>query len=163
MRSTLNKYQHVNTWHKLFCFVRQDSIKMFSVCLFVLRQLKRCCWLRCRPWNIFHISNSWNIDAFVLLIRHIGETLKYDVNFRGPLSKRSCTDVCCLFIFIVFCVAWGCIARYGKYPLSEKIALCSWFSPNFNLFSESKIDFDVLLLFFLCLRASCVQQLLTVI
>lgn len=68
------------------------------------------------------------INAFVLFIRHIGETLKYDVNFRGPLSKRSCTDVCCLFIFIVFCVAWGFIARYGKYPVFGKSAMFFYFA-----------------------------------
>lgn len=44
-----------------------------------------------------------------------GETLKYDVNFRGPLTKRSCTDVCCLFIFIAFCISWGFVARYGEF------------------------------------------------
>ncbi|XP_055298672.1 choline transporter-like 2 isoform X2 [Sitodiplosis mosellana] len=42
-----------------------------------------------------------------------GETLKYDKNFKGPLSKRSCTDVCCLFIFIVFLCVWGFIAHFA--------------------------------------------------
>ncbi|XP_055298799.1 choline transporter-like 2 isoform X6 [Sitodiplosis mosellana] len=41
------------------------------------------------------------------------ETLKYDKNFKGPLSKRSCTDVCCLFIFIVFLCVWGFIAHFA--------------------------------------------------
>lgn len=69
------------------------------------------------PNRIFHMLKLWNFHEFLLsflYLKRIGETLKYDVNFRGPLSKRSCTDVCCLFIFIVFCVAWGFIAHYGK-------------------------------------------------
>ncbi|XP_055298745.1 choline transporter-like 2 isoform X4 [Sitodiplosis mosellana] len=43
----------------------------------------------------------------------MSETLKYDKNFKGPLSKRSCTDVCCLFIFIVFLCVWGFIAHFA--------------------------------------------------
>ncbi|XP_031621563.1 CTL-like protein 2 isoform X2 [Contarinia nasturtii] len=42
-----------------------------------------------------------------------GETIKYDQNFKGPLSKRSCTDVCCLFIFIVFLCCWGFVAQFA--------------------------------------------------
>lgn len=45
----------------------------------------------------------------------VGEALKYDKNFKGPLQKRSCTDVCCLLIFLVFLGCWGFIAHYGKW------------------------------------------------
>lgn len=41
------------------------------------------------------------------------EPLKYDPNFKGPLSKRSCTDLPCLLLFIVFLGAWGFVAHYA--------------------------------------------------
>lgn len=49
-----------------------------------------------------------------LLFFRLGEALKYDKNFKGPLSKRSCTDVFCLLIFIVFLCSWGFVGHYGK-------------------------------------------------
>lgn len=39
--------------------------------------------------------------------------MKYDKNFKGPLSKRSCTDVFCLIIFVAFLVSWGFIGHYA--------------------------------------------------
>lgn len=44
----------------------------------------------------------------------LGEPLTYDKNFKGPLTKRSCTDVICLLIFIAFLVCWGVVGYYGK-------------------------------------------------
>ncbi|XP_035919880.1 CTL-like protein 2 isoform X4 [Anopheles stephensi] len=43
----------------------------------------------------------------------IAEPLKYDPDFKGPLSKRSCTDLPCLFLFITFLCAWGYVAYYA--------------------------------------------------
>ncbi|XP_052896264.1 choline transporter-like 2 isoform X2 [Anopheles moucheti] len=43
----------------------------------------------------------------------IGEPLKYDPDFKGPLSKRSCTDLPCLFLFVTFLCAWGYVAYYA--------------------------------------------------
>ncbi|XP_037044636.1 choline transporter-like 2 isoform X2 [Bradysia coprophila] len=42
-----------------------------------------------------------------------GEPLTYDKNFKGPLSKRSCTDVICLLIFIAFLACWGVVGYYA--------------------------------------------------
>lgn len=39
--------------------------------------------------------------------------MKYDKNFRGPLSKGSCTDVFCLLIFVVFLVCWGFVGYFA--------------------------------------------------
>lgn len=39
--------------------------------------------------------------------------MKYDKNFKGPLSKRSCTDVFCLIIFVAFLISWGFIGHYA--------------------------------------------------
>ncbi|XP_053658019.1 choline transporter-like 2 [Anopheles marshallii] len=41
------------------------------------------------------------------------EPLKYDPDFKGPLSKRSCTDLPCLFLFVTFLCAWGYVAYYA--------------------------------------------------
>uniref|UniRef100_A0A182NQ24 Choline transporter-like protein n=1 Tax=Anopheles dirus TaxID=7168 RepID=A0A182NQ24_9DIPT len=41
------------------------------------------------------------------------EPLKYDPDFKGPLSKRSCTDLPCLFLFIAFLGAWSYVAYYA--------------------------------------------------
>ncbi|XP_066993399.2 choline transporter-like 2 [Anabrus simplex] len=35
-----------------------------------------------------------------------GKPFKYDPTFNGPLHKRSCTDIICLLIFVVFIAAW---------------------------------------------------------
>lgn len=40
--------------------------------------------------------------------------MTYYKHFSEPLSKRSCTDVCCLFIFIGFLVGWALVGCYGK-------------------------------------------------
>ncbi|XP_057666374.1 choline transporter-like 2 isoform X2 [Diorhabda carinulata] len=43
----------------------------------------------------------------------IREPIPYDPDFNGPLSKRSCTDVLCFAIFIVFVAAWAGIGLYA--------------------------------------------------
>ncbi|KDR18085.1 CTL-like protein 2, partial [Zootermopsis nevadensis] len=42
-----------------------------------------------------------------------GECLKYDPTFKGPLHKRSCTDVICLLLFIFFIAAWIAVGTYA--------------------------------------------------
>ncbi|XP_055591982.1 choline transporter-like 2 isoform X2 [Uranotaenia lowii] len=42
-----------------------------------------------------------------------GQPLKFDPDFKGPLSKRSCTDIPCLFLFVVFLGCWGAVAYYA--------------------------------------------------
>ncbi|KAL5277407.1 SLC44A5 family protein [Megaselia abdita] len=42
-----------------------------------------------------------------------GEPILYDRKFKGPLSRRSCTDIPCLIIFLAFLGAWGYIASYA--------------------------------------------------
>ncbi|XP_021707990.1 CTL-like protein 2 isoform X1 [Aedes aegypti] len=41
------------------------------------------------------------------------QPLKYDPEFKGPLSKRSCTDIPCLFLFVAFLAGWGAVAYYA--------------------------------------------------
>lgn len=59
-------------------------------------------------------------DLLILFMCVTGEALKYDKNFTGPLSKRSCTDVLCLLIFIVFLGCWGFVGFYGEFQ-KEKL------------------------------------------
>ncbi|XP_053945220.1 choline transporter-like 2 [Anastrepha ludens] len=48
------------------------------------------------------------------LIEKYGQPMPYDRNFRGPeWRNRSCTDVPCLLIFILFLGGWGFIAQYA--------------------------------------------------
>ncbi|XP_037780693.1 choline transporter-like protein 2 [Penaeus monodon] len=42
-----------------------------------------------------------------------GEALKYDPEFRGPIKGRSCTDILCLLLFLVFLVGWGVVAGFA--------------------------------------------------
>lgn len=49
-----------------------------------------------------------------------GEEFHYDSQFRGPLAKRSCTDVICLMFFFVFLVAFGFAGYYGKFRRENK-------------------------------------------
>lgn len=65
--------------------------------------------------------NYWN---FVQILCFPGEQLKHDKNFKGPLTKRSCTDVFCLLIFIAFLCGWGFIAHFGKYDILCTFLAC---------------------------------------
>lgn len=48
------------------------------------------------------------------LMNKYGKPLRYDRNFQGPRQKnRSCTDVPCLLLFVLFLTGWGFIARYA--------------------------------------------------
>uniref|UniRef100_G3PE81 Choline transporter-like protein n=1 Tax=Gasterosteus aculeatus aculeatus TaxID=481459 RepID=G3PE81_GASAC len=50
---------------------------------------------------------------------HYGEPRKFDPNFRGPVHKRSCTDVVCCVIFIVVIlgyIALGTVAWFHGDP-----------------------------------------------
>lgn len=45
------------------------------------------------------------------------EPFEYDPSFRGPIKSRSCTDLYCLYLFIIFVGAWivlaGVAIRFG--------------------------------------------------
>uniref|UniRef100_A0A1L8DEG2 Choline transporter-like protein n=2 Tax=Nyssomyia neivai TaxID=330878 RepID=A0A1L8DEG2_9DIPT len=52
-------------------------------------------------------------DDRALVVRDYGEPVKFDPNFKGPLKHRSCTDVICLLLFILFLIGWSIVAFYG--------------------------------------------------
>ncbi|XP_026466884.1 CTL-like protein 2 [Ctenocephalides felis] len=39
--------------------------------------------------------------------------IQYDPDFHGPVKSRSCTDICCLIVFLAFVVAWIGIGIYA--------------------------------------------------
>ena len=39
----------------------------------------------------------------------------HDPSNNGPIKNRSCTDVLCLLLFIVFLVGWAVISVYAFY------------------------------------------------
>lgn len=44
-----------------------------------------------------------------------GEPNKFDPSFSGPIKNRSCTDVLCLLIFVIFLIGWAVVAGYAFY------------------------------------------------
>lgn len=42
-----------------------------------------------------------------------GTPLKYDPNFNGPNKHRSCTDILCLLLFVVFIAAWAVLGFFA--------------------------------------------------
>ncbi|PSN36839.1 hypothetical protein C0J52_14250 [Blattella germanica] len=47
-----------------------------------------------------------------MLFSFSGDSLKYDPTFKGPLSKRSCTDVICFLLFFAFIGGWVAVGIY---------------------------------------------------
>lgn len=44
----------------------------------------------------------------------VGQSFRYDKDFRGPLAKRGCTDVICLLLFFVFLIAFGFAGYFAQ-------------------------------------------------
>ena len=42
-----------------------------------------------------------------------GKKRDYDPEFRGPVKSRSCTDVLCLLLLLVFVGGWAAVSVYG--------------------------------------------------
>ncbi|XP_060534569.1 choline transporter-like 2 isoform X2 [Cylas formicarius] len=43
----------------------------------------------------------------------VGQPIRYDPDFNGPLKNRSCTDIICLLLFLVFIACWAGIGWYA--------------------------------------------------
>ena len=80
-----------------------------------------------------------------------GEAHKYDENFKGPIQKRSCTDIFCFFLFVAFVVGWGAVGvvsfTWGNpmklvYPSNSKGEICGrgdhWDKPYLLFFDLTK-------------------------
>ncbi|XP_033103325.1 choline transporter-like protein 4 [Anneissia japonica] len=46
-------------------------------------------------------------------VKYYGEPKKYDPTFDGPISNRSCTDIICCFVFVLFLAGLGVISAIG--------------------------------------------------
>ena len=42
-----------------------------------------------------------------------GEKFHFEADFQGPVHNRSCTDVICLVLFLVFLGGWAFVAYIG--------------------------------------------------
>jgi hypothetical protein len=72
-------------------------------------------------WIIFkNYTIGSNNDFFFVS----GEPLQHDPEFKGPLQKRSCTDIICLLLFIAFIVAWAAVGIYGKEQICCSVCQC---------------------------------------
>jgi choline transporter-like protein 2/4/5 len=61
------------------------------------------------------------------------DTLKYDPTFKGPIKDRSCTDIICCFLFIIFIVGMVAVSIVGYargqpyrlvYPTDSQGSIC---------------------------------------
>lgn len=57
-----------------------------------------------------------NVNSCVFFFA--GKKIEYDPDFKGPMKNRSCTDILCLGLFVVFIGCWIGVACYGKLPCS---------------------------------------------
>ncbi|VDI13386.1 solute carrier family 44 (choline transporter-like protein), member 2/4/5 [Mytilus galloprovincialis] len=64
-----------------------------------------------------------------------GTPLKYDPNFKGPIKNRSCTDIICCLLFLIFIGGLVVVAifafKYGDpklllYPVNSNNELCGY-------------------------------------
>ncbi|XP_035827083.1 choline transporter-like protein 2 [Aplysia californica] len=47
------------------------------------------------------------------VLKDYGDPVKYDPSFKGPIHDRSCTDIICCFIFVVFLLGMGVVSVIG--------------------------------------------------
>lgn len=50
----------------------------------------------------------------ILFLSILGQPKEFDPKFNGPIERRSCTDVICLFMLVAFILGWCLIAVVGK-------------------------------------------------
>lgn len=63
----------------------------------------------------------WFVKKWInLIFCPTGEKFYHDPQFRGPLARRSCTDVICLLFFFVFLIAFGFAGYYGEWKKENK-------------------------------------------
>ncbi|XP_047737177.1 choline transporter-like protein 2 isoform X1 [Hyalella azteca] len=46
-------------------------------------------------------------------VNKYGTAHEFDPDFKGPVKSRSCTDILCLLLFVMFLVGWGVVAAFG--------------------------------------------------
>lgn len=83
--------------------------------------------------------------------RQLREPLKYDPNFRGPVTNRSCTDVICCILFLIFILGFVVVSYFAftrgdykllLYPMDTEKQLCGYGElkdkPNLLFFDISR-------------------------
>ncbi|KAK3576036.1 hypothetical protein CHS0354_005192 [Potamilus streckersoni] len=80
-------------------------------------------------------SDDHVYDAATTMDTRSGKPLQFDPNFRGPIKNRSCTDVLCCLIFIIFVLGLGVVGYFGftygdprllLYPVNSEKELCGF-------------------------------------
>ncbi|KAK6980147.1 choline transporter-like protein 2, partial [Biomphalaria glabrata] len=56
------------------------------------------------------------------ILKEYGEPIKYDPSFKGPINNRSCTDIICCIIFIIFLMGMAVVSIVG-YARGDPIRL----------------------------------------
>ena len=46
-------------------------------------------------------------------VKNYGQRFEYSPDFKGPVKKRSCTDLLCLLLFVALLGGWGFVAYIG--------------------------------------------------
>eukprot|EP00094_Tigriopus_californicus_P004803 TCALIF_04623-PA protein Name:"Similar to SLC44A5 Choline transporter-like protein 5 (Macaca fascicularis)" AED:0.13 eAED:0.13 QI:715/0.81/0.91/1/0.63/0.75/12/74/636 len=59
------------------------------------------------------MGSSNKVEDFRSDESQYGRKHEHDEDFHGPINKRSCTDVICLLLFLVFLGAWIAVAVYA--------------------------------------------------
>lgn len=91
------------------------------------QRFRKVC-LRCH-WSVL------KIDGFPIFLP-TGEQFYHDPQFRGPLARRSCTDVICLLFFFVFLIAFGFAGYYGEFKEEDK--QMGWWSVIGNVLTAQR-------------------------
>ena len=81
-----------------------------------------------------------------------GEKYKFDPDFQGPVRNRSCTDVICLALFLVFLGGWGFVAYIGIsngdidkviFSRKKKLQSCHFMDLTFKHFLLNKVFLNI--------------------
>eukprot|EP00095_Tigriopus_kingsejongensis_P005861 maker-scaffold38_size502422-snap-gene-1.13 protein:Tk05861 transcript:maker-scaffold38_size502422-snap-gene-1.13-mRNA-1 annotation:"hypothetical protein DAPPUDRAFT_305570" len=59
------------------------------------------------------MGSSNKVEDFQSSGAKYGEKHEHDPEFDGPIKKRSCTDILCLLLFLIFIGAWIAVAVYA--------------------------------------------------
>ncbi|CAG9809296.1 unnamed protein product [Chironomus riparius] len=72
----------------------------------------------------------------------------YDLNFRGPLVKRNCTDVICLLFFFIFLIIFGFTVYFAQREGNLSKLLVARDSEGFQCGKDSEVVNSTFLFFF---------------
>ncbi|XP_055898138.1 choline transporter-like protein 2 isoform X2 [Biomphalaria glabrata] len=81
------------------------------------------------------------------ILKEYGEPIKYDPSFKGPINNRSCTDIICCIIFIIFLMGMAVVSIVG-YARGDPIRLIYPTDSHGNICGYGKYSDKPYLFFF---------------